>query len=102
MYTIEDFRKRFQEVRKKANYRKRILSMELGKRSDYISNVERGKEDMTMTDFLRACEILKVSPEVVFNLERGDLIMEHENLLEKINTLPHNVEKYIKKFFKYR
>ena len=101
MYTIENFRKRFKQVREKACFPKRLLSQELEKGGMYITKVEKGEIDITMTDFLRVCELLKVSPLVFFDLERGDFIMEYEYLKKKAENLPERMKGFLNLYFKH-
>ena len=99
MCTIDEFRDRFKEIREKSRWKVRELSVALGRKGHYISNFEKGVEDISVNDFLRACEILRVSPILFFAKEEIDERFEYEKQAKRIEELPNQMGQFLKWYF---
>lgn len=83
--TSESILKRIREERIKQRISLRALGERLGVSGQYLSMMERGITPLKMEDYLKICQILKVSPATI--LAKGGDIKKREILAEKIYSL---------------
>ena len=83
--TSESVLKRIREERIKQGISLRALGEQLGVSGQYLSMMERGITPLKMDDYLKICQILKVSPATILARE-GD-IKKREILAGKICAL---------------
>lgn len=83
--TIESVLKRIREERIKQGISLRALGEQLGVSGQYLSMMERGITPLKMEDYLKICQILKVSPATILAQERD--IEKREILAGKIYAL---------------
>ncbi len=64
---------RIKAVRKERGWSQEQLAERVGISTQYVSNIERGKENPTLDLLLRVAQALKVSPAEIFDLEARGL-----------------------------
>ncbi len=64
---------RIKAVRKERGWSQEQLAERVGISTQYVSNIERGKENPTLDLLLRLAQALKVSPAEIFDLEARGL-----------------------------
>ncbi len=64
---------RIKAVRKQRGWSQEQLAERAGISTQYVSNIERGKENPTLDLLLRVAQALKVSPAEIFDLEARGL-----------------------------
>ncbi len=69
MITIKDFSLRLSQLRLQKQVSAREMSLDLGKNSGYIQNIESGKAFPSMEMFLELCDYLKITPSDFFQTE---------------------------------
>ena len=73
------------KIRKSKNFSGRKLSLALGKSEQHIFLIEKGRIELKLSDFIKICEILDVSPNylVYGTQERYSCAKQLENLSER-------------------
>lgn len=79
------FRRKLIEIRQEKGLSARNLSLQLGKSTNYIKDIESGKSLPTMRMFFELCECLETEPIQFFE---EDTSYKNEALYHIITTLP--------------
>ena len=80
-------------IRKSKKISARKISLALGKSEQYMFLVEKGRIELKISDFIKVCEILEVSPNHLVNgmQERYSCAKQLESLCERDFLLVKNL-----------
>ena len=66
---VAEFRERLTQLRMSKDYSARNMSINLGKSTNYIQDIESGKSLPSLPAFFDICEYLEISPAQFFDID---------------------------------
>ena len=101
--TNEEFIKQLKHIRFINDCTQYGLTYKMGMPREYFPQVERGKREMTIPEFLKFCEFFNLSPRDFFEEKYPWETVEKRKLYKKIEDLSprdrHLVEKFVESIY---
>jgi len=83
---VDYIRNRITELRKKKGVSEQQMSKNIGHGKSYIQDVVSGRMSPPLSEFLKICEYLEVSPKDFFDTQMGNPVLANE-VLDKFSKL---------------
>lgn len=90
--------KRIQEIRKSKKITQEFLAESIGIETTSMSNIERGKYYPTAENLNKILDILKISPDELFNFKH---LLPAKDLIDEMNAVMIKDEKIARLMYKF-